>query len=269
MPAVTLTFNEGALAGIAGKLPKASGVEVVLYQKMAIGTGAQAGNPWLQEMPDPITKVTWDNYITMNPAEMEKGGYATTYDQEHGLNMAAVTVNGVKLTLPVYPSPGQVAGTIGITLGYGRGEGNEEVGNAAYQTLQYGGFATDEKGNRIPVGQNAYRASIEHGTALTDSYLNTRSEYDKKNLDMGVRQQLTASALADTPNYQHPVVKKELNRIASQFAAANPDASPQEVAQAAKKYIDDLQSALNPTAKKDVNGPDSGGEMDWSKYLEG
>ena len=157
VPAVTLTFNEGALAGIAGKLPKASGVEVVLYQKMALGTGAQAGNPWLQEMPDPITKVTWDNYITMNPAEMEKGGYATTYDQEHGLNMAAVTVNGVKLTLPVYPSPGQVAGTIGIALGYGRGEGNEEVGNAAYQTLQYGGFATDEKGKRIPVGQNAYR----------------------------------------------------------------------------------------------------------------
>ena len=60
MPAVTLTFNEGALAGLAGKLPKASGVEVVLYQKMAIGNGSHTANPWLQELPDPITKVTWE-----------------------------------------------------------------------------------------------------------------------------------------------------------------------------------------------------------------
>jgi len=41
-----------------------------LYQKAAIRSGEYANNPWLQEMPDPITKVTWDNYITMNPKEM-------------------------------------------------------------------------------------------------------------------------------------------------------------------------------------------------------
>lgn len=156
MPPVVLTFNEGALSGIASKLPKGGGLEVVLYQKAAIRTGEMSGNPWLQEMPDPISKVTWDNYITMNPAEMKKGGYVTTYDQENGLNMATVTVNGKSITLPVYPSPGQALGTIGIALGYGRGAGNEEIGNAAYRTLQYGGFETDEKGNRVPVGQNAF-----------------------------------------------------------------------------------------------------------------
>ncbi|MFM7682671.1 MAG: hypothetical protein ACKO7P_07985, partial [Bacteroidota bacterium] len=78
----------------ASNLPKGSDLEVVLYQKAGIGTGNQANNPWLQELPDPITKVTWDNYITMNPVTMEKDGYVTTYDQEHGLNTATVTVNG-------------------------------------------------------------------------------------------------------------------------------------------------------------------------------
>lgn len=156
MPAVTVAFNAASLAGLADKLPKANGLEVVLYQKMGIGNGAHTGNPWLQELPDPISKVTWDNYITMAPETMEKEGYATTYDQEHGLNMATVTVNGKSVTLPVYPSPGQTAGTIGIAVGYGRGAGNEEVGNAAYQTLQYGGFEMDEKGNRVPVGKNVY-----------------------------------------------------------------------------------------------------------------
>lgn len=168
MPAVTLTFNEAALSGVASKLPKASGLEVVLYQKSAIRTGEMSGNPWLQEMPDPISKVTWDNYITMNPTEMD-GEYVTKYDQEHGLEMATVTIGGKSITLPVYPSPGQAPGTIGIALGYGRGAGNEEIGNAAYRTLQYGGFETDEKGNRVPVGQNAFPlVGWEHNAYTTN-----------------------------------------------------------------------------------------------------
>jgi molybdopterin-containing oxidoreductase family iron-sulfur binding subunit len=108
-------------------------------------------------MADPISKVTWDNYITMAPETMEKEGYATYFDQENGLNMATVKVGNESITLPVYPSPGQAAGTVGIALGYGRGENNEKIGKAAYQTKQYGGFETDEKGNRVPVGKNAYR----------------------------------------------------------------------------------------------------------------
>ena len=42
-----------------------------------MGIGMQANNPWLQEMPDPMSKVTWDNYITMNPVEMKKIKAAT------------------------------------------------------------------------------------------------------------------------------------------------------------------------------------------------
>lgn len=154
---IAYMFNETALAGISKYLPKGADREVVLYQKAGLATGDQAGNPWLQEMPDPISKVTWDNYITMAPETMEKEGYVTTFDQEHGLNMATITVNGESLTLPVYPSPGQAAGTVGVALGYGRGENNEKIGKAAYQTKQYGGFEMDEKGNRVPVGKNAYR----------------------------------------------------------------------------------------------------------------
>ena len=113
------------------------------------------------------------------------------------------------------------------------------------------------------VGQNSYRAAIEHNTALTDTFLTTRGDFEKKSLERGVKSQLTASELSNAPNYNHPVVKAELNRIASQFAAANPDASPQEVAKAAQKYISDLQAALNPKAEKESSEE----EMDWSKYL--
>ncbi len=130
--------------------------EVVFYQKTAIRDGGLASNPWLQELPDPISKVTWDNYITMNPVQMEKMGFVTTYDQEHGLNMATVTVNGQKVTLPVYPQPGQALNTIGIALGYGRGANGEQIGKGAYQTKEYGGYELDDKSKRKAIGVNAF-----------------------------------------------------------------------------------------------------------------
>lgn len=117
------------------------------------------------------------------------------------------------------------------------------------------------------VGQNAYRASIEHNTALTGAYLDQRSTFDTTKINGGVRQQLTQAELAQTPNYEHPVIKNELNRIASQYARANPDASPQAIAKAAQTYINDLYSAMNPSQSGGDSSNAGGGEMDWSKYL--
>jgi molybdopterin-containing oxidoreductase family iron-sulfur binding subunit len=157
----TLSYNDAS----SSKFPKGGELEVVLYQKSGIGIGSHANNPWLQELPDPITKVTWDNYITMNPVTMEKDGYVTTYDQEHGLNTASVTVDGKTVTLPVYPMPGQAIGTIGIALGYGRGANGEKIGKAAYQTKEYGGHDLGENGKPIAIGANVFGfVSTANGT---------------------------------------------------------------------------------------------------------
>jgi Fe-S-cluster-containing dehydrogenase component len=146
-----------SLDGLSSQLPKISGdVEVVLYQKSSMGIGTQAGNPWLQEMPDPLSKVTWDNYITMNYAEAKKAGYNITMDQENGASLASVTVGEHTFELPVIPTPGQTAGTIGIALGYGRGEDGEAIGKAAFRTKEYGGYDLDGD-KRLPIGKNAFR----------------------------------------------------------------------------------------------------------------
>ncbi len=107
------------------------GFEVELYVKAGMGDGRHALNPWLHELPDPITKVTWDNYVTMNPQDaldlFSKAG-GSKYEglnelylgEQYPAKVVEVTANGVTLTLPVYPLPGQAKGTIGIALGYGR-----------------------------------------------------------------------------------------------------------------------------------------------------
>ena len=115
--------------------------------------------------------------------------------------------------------------------------------------------------------QNAYRASLEHASSLTDTFLNQRSTFENQKINSGVRDQLTQQSLSSAPNYDHPVIKQELNRVAAQFAKANPDQSPAEIAKAAQKYIQDLSAALNPQTAAATAAKDSSTEMDWSKYL--
>jgi MoCo/4Fe-4S cofactor protein with predicted Tat translocation signal len=125
--------------------------EIALYQKAGVGSGSQAGNPWLQELPDPISKVTWDNYVTMSPEDMSERNYATQVGQESAQNVVTVTVDGKSVKLPVFPQPGQASGTIGIAVGYGRGANGEKIGKAAYQQSGIYGQASTEV-----IGQNAY-----------------------------------------------------------------------------------------------------------------
>lgn len=104
--------------------------ELAMYEKAGIGNGNQANNPWLQELPDPISKITWDNYVTMSPIEMKAKGYNLMERQDREASVVNVTVNGITVELPIVPQPGQALGTIGIALGYGR----DKAGKLSEQT---------------------------------------------------------------------------------------------------------------------------------------
>jgi len=157
---------------------KGGELEIQLYTKTSIGDGTQAGNPWLQEMPDSITKVTWDNYLTMNPSDM-KGKYSANLGQEEPSDMATVTVGETSLTLPVFPQPGQALGTVGVALGYGRGVNGEKIGKAAYHTTEYGSHESGENGGKVSIGANAY-ALIQNGdyTITNASISNANKKYN-------------------------------------------------------------------------------------------
>jgi Fe-S-cluster-containing dehydrogenase component/anaerobic selenocysteine-containing dehydrogenase len=92
------------------KVDTTSGLELVLYEKIGIGTGKHANNPWLQELPDPITKAVWDNYACVSPS----------YAKEHGLKYEDVVLINGTIELPVLVQPGQHKDTVGIAIGYGR-----------------------------------------------------------------------------------------------------------------------------------------------------
>ncbi|MEL6537849.1 MAG: 4Fe-4S dicluster domain-containing protein, partial [Bacteroidota bacterium] len=136
---VELTYTDdtaAAAAGIGRNYSKDNaGVELALYQKAAIGTGAQANNPWLQEMPDPISKATWDNYVTISQAMANEMGIKLWEGKTETVNL---TVNGVTMEIPAMVQPGQARGTVGLAIGYGRtkaGKVAEGLGTDAYPLM--------------------------------------------------------------------------------------------------------------------------------------
>jgi Fe-S-cluster-containing dehydrogenase component len=125
------TVKSVDLATVATELNKfkSSDLELALYTKVSMGDGQMASNPWLQEMPDPITRASWDNYLTMSIADAAAKGITNTTADNGALdgNMVDVTVNGVTIpNVPVYIQPGQAKGSVGLALGYGRTEGVKE-----------------------------------------------------------------------------------------------------------------------------------------------
>ncbi|MCW3080702.1 TAT-variant-translocated molybdopterin oxidoreductase [Segetibacter sp.] len=125
-------FNGGAVGGAInaiGSAKKGGNTELVLYQKVTLGTGQQGNNPWLHEAPDPITKATWDNYAVISPAmakslfkiDLEDNGQTDDYEVHPEKEVMRVSVNGKTLELPIIIVPGTNPNTVGIALGYGRG----------------------------------------------------------------------------------------------------------------------------------------------------
>ena len=147
--------------------------EISFYQKAGIASGIHANNTWLQELPDPISKVTWDNYVTMSPEDMKAQGFAMELGQVEEQNVVSVKVGDRSIDLPVYPQPGQAAGTIGIAFGYGRGEGGEAIGKSAYQQEGIYGQAS-----KTMIGANAFKLAVGGVTeAFEASISDTGNKY--------------------------------------------------------------------------------------------
>lgn len=129
-----------------------------LYSKSSMGSGLQSNNPWLQELPDPISKTTWDNYLTISPAYAKKLNLKNWQVADGALNgdVVDLSFNKKVYRLPVYIQPGQAYGTFGLSFGYGRtkaGKVGNNIGVNAFelyedsQLVQKGNFSINKIDN--------------------------------------------------------------------------------------------------------------------------
>mgnify|MGYP000695753419 CR=1 FL=1 len=140
IPAMGLVMSS-LVSDLEKTVGKKEDIDLVLYQNVAVKDGSLSNNPWLQETPDPISKVTWDNYVSLPKALAESKGISMG-------DTVNITVGKITLKdMPVVVQPGQSNGTVGLAVGYGR-------------KGKYG-----EKGEFDKIGQNAYPfLSMQNGT---------------------------------------------------------------------------------------------------------
>jgi molybdopterin-containing oxidoreductase family iron-sulfur binding subunit len=140
--------------------PAANSLEVIFYRDAKMDDGRFANNGWMQELPDPITKLTWDNAVLVSRKTARELGV------QNG-DLVEITLNGRSVTGPIWTQPGMADYSLGLALGYGReraGRVGTGVGFNAYKIFS---------GKCIETGATIKKTGETHVLATTQSHWST------------------------------------------------------------------------------------------------
>ncbi len=131
--------SDTIVAGLGGRIskPGSAELEVFFYENVNVGTGTYANNPWLQEMPDPLSRTVWDNFINI-PVAWKEPRYFVGYNKLGSGDIATLSIGDTDLKMTVVESFGQPDHSVAVALGYGRtvcGPAGRNVGVNAYPAL--------------------------------------------------------------------------------------------------------------------------------------
>ncbi|QOR73240.1 TAT-variant-translocated molybdopterin oxidoreductase [Cruoricaptor ignavus] len=215
LAAAGLSYTGGNAAQAISELSafRPSELELMLYTKTGVGDGTQANNPWLQELPDPITRMSWDNYLTVSPKDAERLGLENTLNGRMQLDGSRVniTANGITLKdVPVFIQPGQADGSVGLALGYGQvGAGKvAETGINAYPLFDGSNFAVSNVKIEKAGGKHKFAGMQLQNTLMgrydiakevsLDDFINIKYDDPKKGWNKPIEYHtLTSAAPAD------------------------------------------------------------------------
>ncbi|MDA2935054.1 TAT-variant-translocated molybdopterin oxidoreductase [Acidobacteria bacterium AH-259-D05] len=180
LPPVTVTLQEEALQEVfktAAKprpITEAGKTEIVFQVSPALYDGRFSNNGWLQELPDPITKITWDNAALVSPKTAQDTGV------ENG-DVVSLDYRGNSIEAPVWILPGQADDSVILALGYGRnaaGRVGENVGANAYLLRRShapyfdGGLRITRTGRSHQLAQTQEHGTMEGRSMVWEATLN-------------------------------------------------------------------------------------------------
>ena len=126
--------------------PSKANLEVVFHCDSSVDDGRYSNNGWLQEMPDPISKMTWDNAVLISRKTAEELGLKNREQIE-------IELAGQKITAPIWVQPGQADNSLGLALGYGRSKGgriaNFDGKKVGFNAFALGGSAAIAVGAKV------------------------------------------------------------------------------------------------------------------------
>jgi molybdopterin-containing oxidoreductase family iron-sulfur binding subunit len=158
---VTPSVNAASVAAAAGAAAEAGGIEVAFVPSATAWDGSFSNNAWMQETPDPMTKLVWDNAILISSAMAKEQGIADG-------DVVALSRGNLKVEGPAMIQPGQAEGAVTVSLGYGRKKAGTVGTDIGYNANQIrtsdnfwyaGGFAISKTG-----GKHVLASTQEHGS---------------------------------------------------------------------------------------------------------
>jgi molybdopterin-containing oxidoreductase family iron-sulfur binding subunit len=138
-------------------VPSANNFEVIFYRDSKVDDGRYANNGWMQELPDPVTKITWDNAVLVSRKTARELGVANG-------DVVEISLNGKKVSGPIWTQPGMADYSLGLALGYGReraGRVGTGVGFNAYKIFN---------GKYIETGATIRKTGETYTIATTQSH---------------------------------------------------------------------------------------------------
>jgi MoCo/4Fe-4S cofactor protein with predicted Tat translocation signal len=158
-------YNAGSLAqatSAISSLKKGGAYELILYQQVSMGIGSQSNNPWLLELPDPITRATWDNYAMVSPnfikeqygIDLSDHNVSDRFESHPERQVIRIKANGIETSIPVVAVPGMPDGVFAIALGYGRQSADPK------NTGSYIGRAA------VDAGKNVFPFATNNGSTI-------------------------------------------------------------------------------------------------------
>jgi molybdopterin-containing oxidoreductase family iron-sulfur binding subunit len=202
--------------------PSPQSLDVVFYRDMKLDDGRHNNNGWLQELPDPVSKLTWDNAVMLSPATAKAlGVYKVKLDQNQKFfdDIVDIKLGGATVRGPVWVQPGMADNTVGLALGYGRSKTGRVGTGAGFNVyplrttanLHYASGATLTK-----TGDNSYELattqshwSMEGRPAVREANLDQFRAHPDFAREMDLESPEVDGA--PQPAYPNPLDKAKLN----------------------------------------------------------
>jgi MoCo/4Fe-4S cofactor protein with predicted Tat translocation signal len=221
-PYLNMAGNVEASASSISSMKKGGQHQLVLYQQVSMGVGAQSHNPWLLELPDPVTRGTWDNYAMVSPnfikeqygIDLNDHNQSDRFESHPERQVIRIKGNGTEITIPVLAVPGMPDGVFAIALGYGRQSADPK------NTGAYIGRAA------VDAGKNAFPFASNNGTTVEwfvpdVSFEKTTEEYKIAQVQIhgsyegrtSVIKELTLSEFVKEPDEILDDRKKEMSKF--------------------------------------------------------
>ena len=185
LPPVETTLTAPAAA--ASRPPAGAGLDVAFRPDASIWDGSVANNAWLQELPKPLTKLVWENAISVGPRLAERSRLAQG-------DIVTLAAGGRSIEGPLWILPGQADDTVAVTLGYGR-----QVPDLLFDKLGYDAYAL-----RTAVDPWHLSGASLHATGRRIALVTTQDHSSMEGHDFVRVQHVGAPAVGETASTTQP-----------------------------------------------------------------